>query len=115
VVITQVQPISVIFTLPQDQLPKVSAGMAKGTLGVTAFSRDNATELGKGILELVDNQIDPTTGTVRLKARFPNMENLLWPAQFINVPLEIGHVVDGLTVASRAVQRGAQGPYAYVV
>ena len=115
VVITQVQPISTVFTMPQDQLPKVSAGMAKGKLVVTALSRDNATELGKGTLELIDNQIDPTTGTVRMKARFPNEQDLLWPGQFINVRLEIGHVQNGLTVASRAVQRGAQGPYAYVV
>src|SRR5579859_5016972 len=106
VVVTQLQPISVIFTLPQDVLPRVAAaenaaGAAGGELNVTAFARDGTTELGQGVLELVDNQIDPTTGTLRLKARFPNPSRSLWPGEFVNARLQVGTVHDGLVVDSR--------------
>ncbi len=115
VVITQLQPISAIFTLPQDVLPTVTAAEAKGQLTVTAFARDNVTELGQGVLELVDNQIEQTTGTIRLKARFANPDQSLWPGEFVNVRLQVGTVHDGLTVDSRVIQRGPKGVFAYVI
>jgi multidrug efflux system membrane fusion protein len=115
VVITQLQPISVIFTLPQDTLPKITAAQAEGTLQAVAFTRDDVTELDHGVLELVDNQIDPTTGTIKLKARFDNKKLALWPGQFVNMRLQIGTVHNGLSVDSRVIQRGPQGIFAYVI
>jgi len=118
VVITQLQPISVIFTLPQDALPRVTAAeLAAGStpLNVAAFARDGVTELGQGVLELVDNQIDQTTGTIKLKARFANPTRSLWPGEFVNARLQIGTVHDGLVVDSRVVQRGPKGVFAYVI
>ncbi len=115
VTITQLQPISAIFTLPQDALPTVTAAQAGGPLAVTAFARDDKTELGQGTLELVDNQIDPTTGTIRLKARFPNPTQSLWPGEFINIRLQVGTAHNGLTVDSRVAQRGPKGVFAYVI
>ena len=115
VVIAQIQPISALFTLPQDALPRVIAAKANGPLAVTALASDGTTELGQGTLELVDNQIDQTTGTIRLKAKFPNDKRTLWPGQFVNIRLQVGDVRDGLTVASRAVQRGPNGSFAFVV
>jgi len=116
VVITQLQPISVIFTLPQDTLPRVTAAEAAGSpLTVTSFARDDKTELGQGVLELVDNQIDQTTGTIRLKARFANPTLSLWPGEFVNARLQVGTVHDGLVVDSRVVQRGPKGTFAYVI
>jgi len=118
VVITQLQPISVIFTLPQDALPRVTAAeLAAGStpLNVAAFARDGVTELGQGVLELVDNQIDQTTGTIRLKARFANPTQALWPGEFVNARLQVGTVHNGLVVDSRVVQRGPKGVFAYVI
>jgi membrane fusion protein, multidrug efflux system len=115
VVVTQLQPISAIFTLPQSELPQVTAARAKGTLRVVALDGDGVTELDQGTLMLVDNQIDPTTGTIRLKASFPNDRRTLWPGQFVNVRLQIGAVHDGLTVASRVIQRGPKGFFAFVI
>ena len=115
VVITQLQPISVIFTLPQDLLPRIAAAQRGEALGVTAFARDDKTELGQGVLELVDNEIDPTTGTIKLKARFDNPDKALWPGEFVNVRLQVGTVHNALTVDSRVVQRGPKGTYAYVI
>jgi membrane fusion protein, multidrug efflux system len=115
VVITQLRPISAIFTLPQDLLPQVTAGQAAGTLEVVAFTRDDTTELDRGTLELVDNQIDPATGTIKLKAKFANPKLALWPGQFVNIRLQTGDVHNGLTVDSRVVQRGPQGTFAYVI
>ena len=116
VVVTQLQPISVIFTLPQDALQRVNAAeQAGGPLNVTALARDGTTELGQGVLELVDNQIDQTTGTIRLKARFANPGRSLWPGEFVNARLQIGMVHDGLVVDSRVVQRGPKGLFAYVI
>jgi multidrug efflux system membrane fusion protein len=87
VVLTQLQPISVIFTLPEDDLPAVSGALAKGPVTVTALSRDDKSVLDQGTLALVDNEIDQATGTMRLKATFPNPNNQLWPGQFINIHL----------------------------
>jgi membrane fusion protein, multidrug efflux system len=115
VVVTQLQPISVIFTLPQTELPQITAARAKGTLRLVALDGDGVTELDQGTLALVDNQIDPTTGTIKLKASFPNDRHTLWPGQFVNVRLQVGAVHDGLTVASRVIQRGPKGFFAFVI
>jgi multidrug efflux system membrane fusion protein len=115
VVITQVQPISAVFTLPQDQLPEVVDAKMKGPLEVTAFSRDGETAFDTGRLELIDNQIDPATGTVRLKANFPNTEQKLWPGQFVNVRLKVGVAHDAVAVPAKVVQRGDRGPFVYII
>src|SRR5262249_43844546 len=87
VVITQIEPISVLFTLPQDGLPRVSKALAAGPLHIEAMSRDGETLLGKGEVALIDNQINQTTATIKLKAVLPNPERLLWPNQFVKVRL----------------------------
>jgi membrane fusion protein, multidrug efflux system len=116
VVVTQLQPISVIFTLPQSELPLVAAARARGdTLTAVALDADGLTELDHGMLALVDNQIDPATGTVKLKANFPNDRRTLWPGQFVNVRLQVGTAHNGLTVASRVIQRGPKGSFAFVI
>ena len=115
VVITQMQPISVLFTLPQDNLLAVLKGMASGPLPVLAISRDGAQVLDRGRLELVDNQIDATTGTVKLKATMPNTSHLLWPGQFVNARVLVETTKDAVTVPATAVLRGQQGAYAYVI
>ena len=115
VVVTQVQPISVIFTLPEEDLLETSQGMAGGPLTVTALSRDGKTELGTGTVLLIDNQIDPTTGTIRLKATFPNTDNRLWPGEFVNARVLEQTRKNALTIPSAAVQRGPSGVFAYVV
>jgi multidrug efflux system membrane fusion protein len=114
-VITQVTPIAVLFTLPQDSLPAVAARMRQGTLEVDAYSRDGQVKIGSGKLLTIDNQIDPTTGTGRLKAVFDNADRGLWPNQFVNVQLLLETRKDSLVVPAAAVQRGPQGTYAYVV
>jgi multidrug efflux system membrane fusion protein len=115
VVITQVRPIAVIFTLPQAMLPQVVAAQAKGPVAVTALDADGAAEIGAGNLELIDNQIDPTTGTIRLKASFANENRALWPGEFVNIRLQTDVIHNGLTVSSRAVQRGPKGFFVFVV
>jgi multidrug efflux system membrane fusion protein len=115
VVITQIQPISLVFSLSQDLLPEIQRGMAAGPLKVLAFARDDQTQLAAGTLELVDNQIDPTTGMVRLKATFPNADRALWPGQFVNARLYVTIHKDGLTVPAPVVQRGPKGTFAYVI
>jgi membrane fusion protein, multidrug efflux system len=115
VVITQVQPIAVIFSLPQDYLQNVTAAMKLGDLKVAAYSRDNATKLGEGTLLLIDNQIDAATGTLRLKASFPNPDDALWPGQFVNVRLELAIRRGAVAVPAQVIQRGPNGLYAYVI
>jgi multidrug efflux system membrane fusion protein len=115
VVVTQVQPISVIFTLPEEQLSAVTDALTHGPVAVSALSRDGGTELDRGILELVDNQIDPTTGTVRLKATFPNAHNTLWPGEFVNARALLKTRRDQIVIPGSAVQRGPDGLFAYVV
>jgi multidrug efflux system membrane fusion protein len=115
VVITQLQPISVIFTLPQDQLQEVVKAKAAGALKVLATGRSSGQVLEAGTLALVDNQIDPATGTVRLKATFPNKDYGLWPGQFVNVRLLIRTLQQVVTVPSTAIQRGPDGMYVYVI
>jgi multidrug efflux system membrane fusion protein len=115
VVVTQLQPISLIFTLPVDVLPAASKAMAAGPVTVTALSRDGKAVLGEGTVGLIDNQIDQTTGTIRLKATFPNKDNQLWPGEFVNARVMIETRRNALTIPSSAVQRGPNGVFAYVV
>jgi membrane fusion protein, multidrug efflux system len=115
VVITQVQPIAVLFTLPEDNLPEVIQHMKSEELGVEAYSRDDQTKLAAGKLLTVDNQIDPTTGTVRFKAAFDNRDLLLWPNQFVNIRLMLAVRKNAIVVPLAAIQRGTQGSYVYTV
>ena len=116
VVITQLQPITVVFTIPQDNLPVVLKHIqAEEPLRVEVYDRDQKTRLAVGTLLTVDNQIDTTTGTVRLKAQFPNDDNILFPNQFVNVRMLIDIRRDVTTVPTAAIQRGTQGIYVYVV
>lgn len=113
--VTQIHPISVLFTLPQDTLPRINQAMAAGKLPVTAFAPDGKTELDEGTLLTPDNAIDQTTGTIKLKAIFPNPSNTLWPGQFVNARLLMDTQKNVLTVPSVAVQHGPAGLYAYIV
>jgi len=115
IVITQVQPIAVIFTLPEDALPQVVAQMRGRQLAVEAYSRDNDTKLAEGRLLTLDNQIDPTTGTVKLKAQFENRDLSLWPNQFVNARLLLSSRQNATVIPSAAIQNGAQGTFVYVV
>jgi membrane fusion protein, multidrug efflux system len=115
VVVTQLQPISVIFTMPEDALPEISAAMAKGPVAVAALSRDGRTELDRGTVALIDNQIDQTTGTVRLKATFPNTHNTLWPGEFVNAKALLQTAQGAITIPATALQRGPDGVFTYVV
>ena len=114
-VVTQLQPITAIFTLPEDQLPTVAQHMRKGPLEVDAYSRDDSTKLATGKLLTIDNQIDQTTGTGKLKAVFQNEESVLWPNQFVNVHLLLETRKNATVVPSAALQQGPQGTYVYVV
>jgi len=115
VVIAQMQPISVVFSLPEDAVSRLVKAMATEPPMVAVLSRDGRQTLDEGRLALVDNQIDPTTGTVRLKATLPNRDGALWPGQFVTarVLLEVRRQV--LTVPATAVLHGQQGTYSYVV
>jgi len=115
IVITQLQPISVIFTLPEDSLPTVARHMKQGTLEVDAYDRDNQTKLATGKLLTIDNEIDPQTGTGKLKATFDNRDGALWPNQFVNVHLLLDVRKNSIVIQSAAVQRGPQGTFVYVV
>jgi multidrug efflux system membrane fusion protein len=115
VVITQVRPIAVIFTLPQQQLAKVNKAFAQGPLSVQALGDDNRTVIDTGTLQVIDNQVDQTTGTVKLKAEFPNTDLQQWPGQFVNVKLLVDTLRQVVVVPSAAVQRGPNGTFAYVV
>jgi multidrug efflux system membrane fusion protein len=115
VVVTQMQPVSLVFTLPEDALPEVRRAMAEGPVQVEALPRDGATPLDTGKLLLVDNQIDQATGTIKLKATFPNAAEKLWPGQYVNARLLLGVQKQALTVPSSAAQRGPDGMFVYVV
>jgi multidrug efflux system membrane fusion protein len=114
-VITQLQPIAVIFSLPQDNLQAVSQHMNKGKLAVDAYSRDDQTKIATGFLTTIDNQIDITTGTGKLKAVFENRDRSLWPNQFVNIHLLLEVKKNNTVVPSAAIQRGPQGTYVFVV
>lgn len=115
VTVSQVKPISVTFTLPQDQLPTVTGAMAKGRPTVLAYNSDDTTQLGEGELLTIDNTIDATTGTIKLKATFPNPGARLWPGQFVNARLIVDVRKGALTVPSAAIQRGPNGMFVFVV
>jgi multidrug efflux system membrane fusion protein len=115
VVITQLHPISVVFTLPEESLIEISKAMRQAKVTVAALARDGKTELGQGTVSLVDNRIDQTTGTIRLKATFANEANTLWPGQFVNVRLFLRTITNALTVPSGAIGRGPNGLFTYVV
>src|SRR5437660_849047 len=115
-VITQLQPISVIFSLPQDQLPDVNAKLRSGAqLAVDAYDRDDTAKIASGKLQTIDNQIDPTTGTYKLKSIFANADNALFPNQFVNVHLLVDTKHNLTIVPAAAIQRGPQGTYVYAI
>jgi multidrug efflux system membrane fusion protein len=113
--VTQIQPISIIFTLPETTFGEIQAQMAKGPLKVLAYSQDDKTELDQGTLELIDNQILQTTGTIRLRANFPNVRRMLWPGELVNARLLLETRPNGLTIPPGAVQQGPNGSYVYVI
>ena len=116
VVITQLHPISVIFVVPEDDLPQIMAQMHAGTqLQVTAFDRANVIQLATGHVTTLDNQIDTTTGTVKLRAEFDNSDDKLFPNQFVNAQLLVKSLKDVVTVPTAAIQRGAPGTYVYII
>ncbi len=116
VVVTQIQPITVVFALPENDLPRVNQRLASGgAAAVTAFGRDGHTVLAEGTLATIDNVIDRKSGTFRLKARFANDKTTLWPGQFVNVRVHIATRHEGVVVPEAALQRGPQGPYVYVI
>lgn len=113
--ITQVQPIAVLFTLPEQTLGTVLQAQTAGPVAVKAMDRSGRADLGNGTLSVIDNQIDSSTGTVRMKATFANEKQTLWPGQFVNVRLLASVRKDGIIVPETVVQRGPQGTYAYVI
>lgn len=119
VVITQLQPIAVVFTLPQQALPSVAQAIADGNPPVLAFAQDAAGGAAKlldnGTLTVLDNQVDPTTGTIKLKAVFPNARHLLWPGGFVSVRLRTETARGAIVVPPSAIQRGPRGPYVFVI
>jgi multidrug efflux system membrane fusion protein len=117
VVVTQIEPISLIFTLPETVLPQIQQQQrkTKGPLTVLAYSQDNTIKLDEGTLGLVNNQILQTTGSIQLKANFPNKTHLLWPGELVNARLLLDTRHDGLTVPASVVQQGPKGAYAYVI
>jgi multidrug efflux system membrane fusion protein len=115
VTIAQIQPIALIFTLPQDVLPTVQAAMKRGKLPVIAYSSDDKVKLSAGELLTVDSTIDSSTGTIKLKATFANKDDSLWPGQFVNVRMQTSVSGDATTVPSAAVQRGPNGYYTFII
>ena len=115
VTITQIRPIAVMFNLPQQSLPELNRGMAEGQLPVDAMGPDGRTPADSGKVTVIDNQVDPTTGTVRLKGEFPNQNLQLWPGQFVNVRLLIDTLRQVVVVPTSAVQRGPTGTFVFVI
>lgn len=115
VVLTQLRPIEVIFTLPEQTLGEIQKSENQGASAVLAVDRDNRTVLDAGKLAVIDNQIDPTTGTIKLKAVFPNPDLRLWPGQFVNARLLVTTRKAGIVVPAPVIQRGPEGPYAFVI
>jgi multidrug efflux system membrane fusion protein len=113
--VTQLQPISVIFTLPESELTAVQSALKAGPVRIFAMSRDDDRQLAEGTLAVLDNQISQTTGTMRLKGTFPNKDGALWPGEYLNVRLLARTAPNAVTVPSSALQRGQNGYYAYVV
>jgi membrane fusion protein, multidrug efflux system len=115
VIITQLQPIAVQFSLPQQQIVRVNAAANKGELTVDVFGNDGVTVIDNGALKGIDNQVDQTTGTLKLKAEFPNANFQLWPGQFVNVRLKVETLKSAVVVPTSAVQRGPAGTFSYVI
>jgi multidrug efflux system membrane fusion protein len=115
VILTQLKPISVVFTLPEQSLREIQHQQAQAPMAVVALDRDNTTQLDEGQLAVFDNQIDTTTGTIRLKATFPNVNLKLWPGQFVNARLLLAVRTNGIVVPASVVQRGPEGAYAFIV
>ena len=116
VVLTQLKPIAAIVTLPEDSIDSVSQAMQQGPVSVTALSRgENKNELDRGTIELIDNQIDPTTGTIHLKVIFPNSQERLWPGEFVSARVLVRTARHALTIPAQALQRGPDGLYVYVI
>ena len=115
VIITQLQPIAVQFSLPQQQIVRVNAAASQGELLVDVFGNDGVTVVDTGTLAGIDNQVDVTTGTVKLKAVFPNAKFQLWPGQFVNVRLKVETLSQAVVVPTSAVQRGPAGSFSYVI
>jgi multidrug efflux system membrane fusion protein len=115
VVVTQIQPICVIFTLPEEDLEAVNAALLTGPVTVTTVARDGGAELDRGTLTLIDNEIQQATGTLKLKATFNNARNTLWPGQYVNARVLVHTDRNALTLPTSAVQLGPDGPFTYVV
>jgi membrane fusion protein, multidrug efflux system len=113
--ITQLQPISVVFTAPEQDLPAINDGLKAGPLKVAAYSSDGRKALAEGTLKLIDNQVDVASGTIRLKATFDNADNALWPGLSVTTRLQVSTIDQAIVVADNAVQRGPNGLYVYVV
>ncbi len=115
VILTQLQPIAVWFSLPQQQIVRVNSAAMKGTLAVDVFGNDGVTVVDTGVLKGIDNQVDQTTGTLKLKAEFPNANFQLWPGQFVNVRLKVETLPKVIVIPTSAVQRGPAGTFSYVI
>ena len=115
VVVTQLQPISVVFTLPESDLASVQSALTSGPVRIFAMDRDSDRQLADGTLAVLDNQINQTTGTIRIKGTFPNKDGALWPGEFLNIRLLARTAPNVVTVPPGALQRGPNGYYAYVV
>src|SRR3984885_12178188 len=113
--VTQIRPITVTFTLPQDNLPAIMQAMKTHTLDVVAYDGNNKAELDRGVLLTPDNTIDTTTGTIKLKATFNNTHRKLWPGQFVNAALLVGTEANVIAIAATSVQHGPEGLYVYQV
>ncbi|HEV8017737.1 MAG TPA: efflux RND transporter periplasmic adaptor subunit [Steroidobacteraceae bacterium] len=115
VVVTQLEPISVIFSLPEEAFAELSAALARGPVTATALSRDGKAQLDQGTVALIDNEIDQTTGTIRVKATLPNKQRRLWPGEFVNMRVQTQLQRQVLTIPASALERGPDGLFAYVV
>ncbi len=115
VVINQIDPVTVMFTLPEDDVQRIGAATGDKTLPVKAMTRDGKATLATGELVLLNNAVDPATGTIQLKGRFPNPKHVLWPGQYVDMRLQLGTLAGAVTVPSPAVQRGPNGTFVYVV
>jgi multidrug efflux system membrane fusion protein len=115
VTVTQVHPITIVFTLPEEDLPRLIDAQRAGPLKVLAYSSDHKTRLSEGKLLTPDNAIDMTSGTIKLKAEFQNADNRLWPGQFVDARVQVAVLPDAVTVPAASVQRGQDGMYVYVV
>ena len=115
VTVTQIKPIYVVFTLPEVNIQRILEAMRRGPLRVEAFDQADQKEIAAGVLNLVDNAVDPTTGMVKLKAQFANEDDALWPGQFVNTHLVLEVIHNGVNVPAAAVQTGLNGNFTYVV